>query len=92
LLEDRRILEAARPGFALELAEDTLICFRVQRVRGFKVARVEQMQMFLHVLVQIIGLDVTTKRVRVGKQQFTFVTILGFQILVIKFVHDYAPS
>jgi len=32
-----------RPGFALELAEDTIICFQVERVRGFKVTRVEQM-------------------------------------------------
>jgi len=32
-----------RHGFALELAKDTIICFRVELVRRFKVTRVEQM-------------------------------------------------
>jgi len=35
-------------------------------VGRFKVARVEQMQIFLHVLEQIIRLDITTKRIRIN--------------------------
>jgi len=53
-----------------------------------EVARVVEIQTLAHIRVQVIGLDLATQAVRVREQQRAAVSIGGFEMVVIKTVHD----
>lgn len=74
-------------GFTLKLSQDSVIFFWVEGVVFVEIGSIEEVQILLHVGVQVVGLDMTTEAVRVCEVQTALVTILWFHVFVIERVH-----
>ena len=71
------------------LSEDFLVRQAVQWMVLCVSGCVKEIDVLQHVLINVVGLDLVTKAVRVSEQQLCVAVILGFHVLVMKLVHEY---
>ena len=74
--------------FIFHLAQNLLVGDAVQLVVLRIITKVEHACSRLHVRVDVIGVNIVEQRVSVGETQFSSVSILGFDEVVVEVVHE----
>ena len=77
-----------RAGFALKFSKNAVVRSGIQRMVRLEVARIKQLRVLGHVLIQIFGLNLATQRICVSEQERTPVLVFVLEISVIEFIHN----
>jgi len=77
-----------RSGLALKISQFATVVGIILWKFWVKITCVVEIQTVQHVGIQIVEPDLATQAVRIGEEKCTAICIFGFEVVVVKRIHD----